>query len=153
MASFESSFDLRFESFDCFVTVEPGVDVNDASVFSDKIGGGHSLGSDFGHELLGMIQDDREGCLEPFEELRGIGRLLVGSDRNDEKATAFIFLVEFLVGRKGLATGAAPGGPEVVEDNLAFCCGHGPGDAERFRIGEGRALGGLAVAHRKSDDE
>ncbi len=137
MESFESSFDLRFESFDCFFAAETGVDVDNTSVLSDKISGGHSLRSDFGYKLLGMVQDDRESCLQPFEELCGIGRFLVGSDSDDNKAAAFIFLVEFLVGRKGLATGTAPGGPKVVEDDLPFCRRHGPGDAEGFWIGEG----------------
>lgn len=153
MKSFQSSFDLGLESFDRFFPMEPGMDINNTSIFSHQISGRHSLRPHFGHELLGMVQDDREACFEPLEELRGISRLLVGSDSDDDKATALVFLVEFLVGRKSLTAGTAPRGPKVVEDHLPFCRGHGPGDAEGLGIGKGHPFGGLTVAHRKSDDE
>ena len=62
---FEGCFDLSFEGLDRFLSMESGVDVNDAAIFSDKIGSGHSLRADFRNEFLSVIQDDGEGVVEP----------------------------------------------------------------------------------------
>ena len=113
------------------------MDVNDPAVLSDKIGGGHSLRSDFGNDFLSMVEDDRERCLEPFEKFFGIGWFLVSAYSNDNEAVLFIFLVQFFVGGKCLATGSTPRRPEVVEDNFAIGRGHFPSGSEGFRIGKG----------------
>ena len=99
------------------------MDVNDPAVLSDKIGGGHSLRSDFGNDFLSMVQDDRERCLEPFEKFFGIGWFLVSAYSNDNEAVLFIFLVQFFVGGECLATGSTPRRPKIQNHDIAFFIG------------------------------
>jgi len=71
------------------------MDVNDPAVLSDKIGGGHSLRSDFDNDFLSMVQDDRERCLEPFEKFCRIGWFLGSAYSNDNEAVFLYFLYSF----------------------------------------------------------
>ena len=63
MGSLKCCFDLGFESFDCLAVI-PFVNVDDAPVLPDEVGGGHGLGANVRHKSLRVVEDHGKRWIE-----------------------------------------------------------------------------------------
>ena len=116
----------------------------DAAGSGEDDGGGDGGNAEVGAESV--LEIDFAGPAMPFEEGRDLVAVLVGGDIEEDDVVAvleagFGLLVEGMLG----AARAAPGGPEVEDDDFAFEGVEGEWGAVEGGEGEGIGAGGEGV--------